>query len=164
MSNTENTTELRAAEDARTMWSCTDCGCEFTETEDCNIGGCPECAGGNLSEIENTETTAASFTPGPWEAGKINQATPHAGTIPIRTAQSDNRSLFAAKYIATVCGTSTTQVSTARLIAAAPEMFALLERLRGELDGDDIEALRDDALALLAKIRSRSSGRPADGR
>ena len=82
----------------------------------------------------------SKFTPGPWEAsgnGIHKRLSPHYTTCIAITSQAPREQ----------------RVSVARLIAAAPEIYELWVRASERaLCLDEMEAIREEAAALLARI------------
>ena len=73
-----------------------------------------------------------NYTPGPWKVQKLNSGSV-AGTIPVTTENYGKSITNPGSLICSVCGTSKTQADTARLIAAAPELYEALEELRDKV-------------------------------
>ena len=71
--------------------------------------------------------TQAKHTPGPWEVGSLNQG-PVSGTIPI-TTPGYRETFRDGMLIASVYGTAARSEANARLIAAAPDGYALAEQV-----------------------------------
>ena len=101
----------------------------------------------------------AQHTPGPWQAG-INPAGGFSNSIVVRPTWHFPHGDWVAD-----CGSGNDDsecMANARLIAAAPELLAALERMltaeryiacAGEY-GDDEQAARNQAVAAIAKAKS----------
>ena len=88
----------------------------------------------------------SKHTPGPWV---VARNTPDAGY----SVRTDGEGSF--RWIAAMAGKGDTDAANARLIAAAPELLAMLKRMIGAAEhGRDGLAL-DDAKALIAKAEGK---------
>jgi len=94
------------------------------------------------------------WTPGPWEV--TDRTNGHARLIRSKSAleYSHLAGMEIGKAVVSLCGGPHECDANARLIVAAPEMAALLERLVADFGGITGGAQStDDARALLAKIK-----------
>ena len=113
-----------------------------------------------LSNIGKGGYNAMTHTPGPWHASTNFRTSGKAPGIDIGAANGANVALVhydAAEYMDSDRGEVR---ANARLIAAAPEMLALLERLievdaNPTADSLDITSVADEARVLLAKIEGK---------
>lgn len=109
------------------------------------------------------------FTPGPWEADLLS----FGDSYPIRCPKRPNRPHTVARVLKQGSAIHSEPRANARLIAAAPELYAALERIAGpglsgwgkddtSTSGDGHQRCREIARAALAK--AHPAGDPSTGR
>jgi hypothetical protein len=79
--------------------------------------------------------SAPAFTPGPWEAWR----TPEEGVVAVRRRYTREDGSRVTEWPATCSCNTLDNMANARLIAAAPEMFDTLEKLRADLVEEDAD-------------------------
>ena len=92
------------------------------------------------------------FTPGPWRV-------PQCCTIHMnKPSWDENYSSLVKSGKEVVCGLSNVRVADAKLIAAAPEMYARLEQAAEDYEAMGMFCNRDKILELLAQARGAVEG------
>ena len=113
--------------------------------------------------MENKENTQPKFTPGPWEVF-TGDGTTNWHTLVIRRREPQNGIEQLPVDICAchncLCDASE-KPANAALIAAAPEMYALLNNILNDLETDGSISLNDNAAndirGLLAKVRGEAA-------